>query len=450
MQAPEIARPLEARRAGPLRGKIEVPGDKSVSQRALILGALAVGKTQIRGLLEADDVIATATAMRGFGAEVTRERDGEWCVYGVGVGGFGEPQDVVDFGNSGTGARLSMGAMATTPITAVFTGDASLKNRPMGRVLEPLTRFGSVYTARTGGYLPVTLRGAGRPIAIEHKVEVASAQVKSALLLAALNAPGNSRIIQSIPTRDHTERMLKAFGATVAVEPIEGGGEVITIAGEAELQPCEVLVPRDPSSASFPIAAALLVADSEIALPGMLLNPRRTGFLETLREMGAHIEIGESRQSGGEEVGDLIVRASALRGVDIPPERAPAMIDEYPMVAVVAAFAEGRTTLRGLGELRVKESDRLTGMARGLEAIGVRVEVRDDTLVVEGRGVDGVPGGAVVAAQQDHRLAMAFLVAGMAARAPISVDDATMVRTSFPQFRRLMRELGGEIMPPRP
>ncbi|MGH6888169.1 MAG: 3-phosphoshikimate 1-carboxyvinyltransferase [Rhizomicrobium sp.] len=448
MQAPEIPRPLEARRSGPLKGRAEVPGDKSVSHRALIMGALAVGETHILGLLEAEDVIGTATAMRSFGAEVLRERDGEWRVHGMGVGGFAEPRDVLDFGNSGTGARLAMGAMATTPITAIFTGDSSLKNRPMGRVLDPLSRFGASCSARAGGYMPLTLAGARHPLAVDYEVEIASAQVKSALLLAALNAPGTSRIVQRAPTRDHTERMLKAFGVSITVEPLADGGEAISVVGEAELRPSRIAVPADPSSAAFPIAAALLVPGSEIVLPGLLLNPRRTGFLETLREMGARIEIASARLDGGEDIGDVVVRAAPLRGVDIPPERAPAMIDEYPMLAVVAAFAEGRTVMRGLGELRVKESDRLAGIARGLEAIGVAVGIHENTLVVEGRGADGVPGGVRVAAQQDHRLAMAFLVAGMAARAPVSVDDTTMVRTSFPQFRQLMRGLGAEIVPP--
>lgn len=450
MQAPEIPCPLEARRSGPLKGRAETPGDKSISHRALILGALSVGETEIHGLLEAEDVIGTANAMRSFGARIERKSDGVWRVRGVGVGGFAEPRDILNFGNSGTGARLSMGAMATTPITTVFTGDASLRNRPMGRVLEPLSRFGATWDARSGGYMPLALAGAHRPIAIEHDLEIASAQVKSALLLAALNAPGTSRIVQRVATRDHTERMLKAFGAAIAVEPLPQGGEAVTVEGEAELRPAPIAVPADPSSAAFPIAAALLVPYSEILLPGLLLNPRRTGFLETLREMGAHVEITGKRESGGEEIGDVAVHFAVLRGVDVPPDRAPAMIDEYPMLAVVAAFAEGRSSMRGLGELRIKESDRLSGIARGLAAIGVRVEIGEDSLVVEGRGMDGVPGGARVNALQDHRLAMAFLVAGLAARAPVSVDDATMVRTSFPQFRKLMRTLGADIAPAPP
>jgi 3-phosphoshikimate 1-carboxyvinyltransferase len=445
MQAPEIPRPLEARRSGPLTGRAEIPGDKSISHRALILGALAVGETRISGLLEAEDVLGTAAAMRKLGAQVLQDADGGWRVHGVGVGGFAEPSDVLDFGNSGTGARLVMGSIATTPISAVFTGDASLRSRPMRRVLDPLTRFGAAFSARHGGFMPLALAGATLPLAIDHEVEIASAQVKSALLLAAMNAPGISRIVQRTPTRDHTERMLKAFGAQIAIERLADGGEAIAIAGEAELRPASVMVPADPSSAAFPAAAALLVPGSEIVLPGLLLNPRRIGFLETLKEMGARLDITNIRASSGEDIGDVVVSASSLHGVNVPPERAPAMIDEYPILAVVAAFAEGRTVMCGLEELRVKESDRLTGIAQGLRAIGVAIEQGEDSLVIEGRGLDGVPGGARVAVRQDHRLAMAFLVAGLAARTPISVDDSTMVRTSFPKFRQLMRELGAEI-----
>jgi 3-phosphoshikimate 1-carboxyvinyltransferase len=441
-------RPLAARRAGPLSGKVQVPGDKSISHRALILGALAVGETRISGLLEAEDVVNTAGAMRQLGAQVVRDGEGTWRVSGVGVGGFSEPEDVLDFGNSGTGSRLVMGAIATTPITAVFTGDESLRKRPMRRVIEPLALFGAEAVARDGGLLPITLHGAGAAVAIDYEVKVASAQVKSALLLAALNARGRSRIVQRIPTRDHTERMLKAFGADISVEPLADGGEAIEVAGEAELYPVPVIVPADPSSAAFPLAAALLIPGSEVTLPGVLLNPRRTGLLKTLREMGATIGIANRRESGGEEIGDIEVCGTALRGVEVPAERAPAMIDEYPVLAVLAAFAEGRTVMRGLGELRVKESDRLSGIARGLEAIGATVEELEDGLIVEGRGADGIAGGARVATHMDHRLAMAFLVTGLAAREPVSIDDSTMVRTSFPQFRQLMRALGARISAP--
>jgi len=440
--------PLAARRAGRLSGKAQVPGDKSISHRALILGAAAVGETRVTGLLEAEDVVNTATAMRQLGATVVREGEGTWRVSGVGVGGFAEPDEVLDFGNSGTGSRLVMGAIATTPITAVFTGDESLRKRPMRRVLEPLSLFGAEATAREGGLLPLTLRGANAAIAIDHEVTVASAQVKSALLLAALNAVGRSRIAQKVLTRDHTEKMLKAFGAEIAVEPLPGGGEAVTIMGEAELRAVDIAVPRDPSSAAFPLAAALLVPDSEISIAGVLLNPRRTGLLETLTEMGADINVENLRESGGETVGDLVVRASTLKGVEVPAERAPSMIDEYPILSVLAAFAEGKTVMRGLEELRVKESDRLAAVANGLKKLGIGVEELPDGLIVEGRGPDGVPGGARITTHMDHRIAMSFLIAGMAARQSVTVDDTRMIATSFPEFEMLMRNLGARFLVP--
>ena len=448
MQAPEVSRPLEARRSGPLKGVAEVPGDKSISHRALILGTLAVGRTKIVGLLEATDVLKTADAMRKLGATIAKEETGAWRVHGTGVGGFAEPNDILDFGNSGTGARLVMGAIATTAITAVFTGDASLRERPMLRVLEPLVRFGATFRARRGGLLPVTLTGATRPICIEQRVAVPSAQVKSALLLAALNARGRSRILQDKLTRDHTERMLRAFGAEIAVEQMERG-EAISVLGETELHAANIFVPGDPSSAAFPLSAALIVPGSDVTLPNVLLNTRRTGFLETLREMGAGIDIVKRHDRSGEEVGDLVVRSSALKGTEVPPERAPSMIDEYPMLAVLAAFAEGRTVMRGLAELRVKESDRLASLARGLESIGVAVEELPDGLVVEGCGGDSVRGGARIATHLDHRIAMSFLVAGLGARQPVVIDDSTMIRTSFPGFRSLMRGLGANFAPPQ-
>ncbi len=441
-------RPLAAYRSGPLRGTVAVPGDKSISHRALILGALAVGKTRISGLLEAEDVLGTAKAVQLLGAEVVRERDGVWHTYGVGVGGFVEPEDVLDFGNSGTGSRLVMGAVATTPIAAIFTGDASLRKRPMKRVLEPLTLFGAEYSAREGGLMPVWLKGAARPLAIEHEVAVASAQVKSALLLAALNAPGRSRIAQRALTRDHTERMLKAFGADISTEPLAGGGEAVMLTGEVELRPSAVDVPGDPSSAAFPLAAALVVPGSQVFIPAVLLNPRRTGLIETLREMEARIEISNLRETGGEEIADLTVHACALKGVDVAPERAPSMIDEYPVLAVLAAFAEGRSVFRGLEELRVKESDRLSAIVEGLKAIGVNVEELPDGFVVEGCGADGVRGGGHVKTHMDHRIAMSFLVAGLASRERVVVDDASMIATSFPKFRPLMRSLGADFRVP--
>ena len=445
MAASEHLTPLTARKSAPLKGGVAAPGDKSVSHRALILGALTVGETAISGLLEAEDVLNTASAMRILGAEVVRDGAGRWRVHGVGVGGFSEPADVLDFGNSGTGVRLTMGAMATTPITAIFTGDASLKRRPMRRVLEPLGLFGAVAQPREGGLLPLTLVGARQPVPILHRLQVASAQVKSALILAALNVPGRSTIIERAATRDHTERMLKAFGADIRVEAIEGGATAISITGEAELIPARIDVPSDPSSAAFALVAALIVPGSEIVLENVMLNPRRIGLIETLREMGAGIEIRNTRDNGGDAVGDLAVRHSALKGVDVPPERAPTMIDEYPVLAVAASFAEGRTIMRGLEELRVKESDRLAAVAAGLKCNGVRVSETPDGLIVEGAGADGVPGGGHVATHMDHRIAMSFLVMGLASRRAVTVDDGSMIATSFPNFQTLMNGLGAAI-----
>ncbi|MBU6474051.1 MAG: 3-phosphoshikimate 1-carboxyvinyltransferase [Alphaproteobacteria bacterium] len=445
MPASAQARPLRAHRLSALNGTVAVPGDKSISHRALILGALALGETRITGLLEAEDVLNTAEAVRAFGARAIRVGKGSWHVHGTGVGGWNEPDDVLDFGNSGTGSRLMMGAMATTSISAVFTGDASLRKRPMGRVLDPLKLFGAQYQGRAGGLMPVTLTGAAQPICLEHKVTVASAQVKSAMLLAALNAPGRSRIAQTTLTRDHTERMLTAFGAEISVEALADGGEVISLMGEGELKGVAVDVPRDPSSAAFPMVAGLIVPGSEVTLSGVLLNPRRTGLIETLLEMGAKIDIVNARGSGGEKIGDLVVHASSLKGVEVPPGRAPAMIDEYPVLAVAAAFAEGPTVMRGLEELRVKESDRLAAIIAGLRAAGIAVEELPDGMVVEGRGGDGVPGGGLVTTHMDHRIAMSFLTMGLASRLPMSVDDVSMVATSFPEFEELMRHLGAHF-----
>jgi len=445
MSASATARPLKARRSGPLQGVAAVPGDKSISHRALILGALALGETKITGLLEAEDVLNTAGVVRAFGARAVRVGAGQWHVNGTGVGGWGEPADVLDFGNSGTGSRLVMGAMATTPVTAVFTGDASLRKRPMGRVLEPLTLFGAEYDARAGSLMPLTLKGATQAICVDHKVAVASAQVKSAMLLAALNAPGRSCISQATLTRDHTERMLAAFGAEISVEPLPEGGEAISLMGEAELKGTPVDVPRDPSSAAFAIVAGLIVPGSEITIPAVLLNPRRSGLIDMLREMGARIDISNARESGGETIGDLVVHASALKGIEIPPDRAPAMIDEYPILAVASAFAEGPTVMRGLEELRIKESDRLAAIVAGLRAGGIAVAELEDGMIVEGRGADGVPGGGHVATHMDHRIAMSFLVMGLASRHLMSVDDVSMIATSFPQFEELMRHLGAQF-----
>jgi 3-phosphoshikimate 1-carboxyvinyltransferase len=440
----ETMTPLRSRSTGALKGRITAPGDKSVSHRALILGALTVGETAISGLLEAEDVLNTAGAMRKLGADVVRDGEGIWRVHGVGVGGWSEPAGELDFGNSGTGVRLTMGAVATTPITTIFTGDASLRRRPMRRVLDPLALFGAVAETREGGFLPVTLHGARSPVPIEYRLPVASAQVKSALLLAALNVPGRTTIIERAATRDHTERMLKAFGAGIDVDPLSGGETAISVMGEAELRPTPIVVPSDPSSAAFPLVAALLVPGSEVVLENVMLNPRRIGLIETLQEMGAAIEITNVRDNGGEAVGDLVARHSQLRGVEVPPERAPSMIDEYPVLAVAAAFAEGKTVMRGLEELRVKESDRLSAIVAGLQANGARVEERPDSMIVEGMGND-VPGGGTVATHMDHRIAMSFLVMGLATRAPVTVDDSTMIATSFPNFLALMRSLGADI-----
>jgi 3-phosphoshikimate 1-carboxyvinyltransferase len=443
MSAHAEPRPMTARAGGALRGTAAVPGDKSISHRALILGALSVGETRVTGLLEGQDVLDTAAAMRAFGAEVTRTGAGAWTVHGVGVGGFREPADVIDCGNSGTGVRLIMGAMATTPITATFTGDASLRRRPMGRVTEPLALFGARAYGRAGGRLPMTVVGAAEPVPVRYTVPVPSAQVKSAVLLAGLNAPGQTVVIERELTRDHTERMLAGFGATVAVEATRAG-RVITLTGQPELRPTAVAVPRDPSSAAFPVCAALIVPGSEVLVPGVSRNPTRDGLYVTLREMGADIAFENPREEGGEPVADLRVRASALRGVETPPDRAASMIDEFPVLAAVAAFAEGRTVMRGIEELRVKESDRIDAMARGLEACGVRVEEMRDTLIVHGTG-GAVPGGATVAVHLDHRIAMSFLVLGLAARAPVTVDDAGPIDTSFPGFAAMMRGLGADI-----
>ncbi len=436
--------PRKSQKSGPLTGTAAVPGDKSVSHRALIIGALTVGETVISGLLEGDDVLRTAAAMRSLGADVARDDAGQWRIHGVGVGGFAQPRDVLDFANSGTGVRLTMGAVATTPITVMFTGDASLRKRPMQRVLGPLALFGAVAYPHDSGLLPITLTGARHPAPIEYRLQVASAQVKSAMLLAALNVPGRTTIIERAATRDHTERMLKAFGANISVEQREAEAS-ISITGHAELRPSPIEVPGDPSSAAFPLVAGLIVPGSDIVLERVMLNPRRIGLIETLLEMGGRIEIRNRRASGGDEIGDITVHHSALKGVEVPPDRAPAMIDEYPVLAVAAAFAEGDTVMRGLEELRVKESDRLSAVAAGLSANGVRCAESADSLTVHGMGADGVPGGGTVATHMDHRIAMSFLVMGLAAKKPVTVDDSAMIATSFPEFEPLMRGLGAEI-----
>jgi 3-phosphoshikimate 1-carboxyvinyltransferase len=437
--------PMTARKSGPLTGTASVPGDKSISHRALIFGAMAQGETRITGLLEGQDVLDTAKAMQAFGATVTQHGLGAWTVQGVGVGGFTEPADVIDCGNSGTGVRLIMGTMATTAMTATFTGDASLRKRPMGRVTEPLALFGAQAYGRKGGRLPMTVVGAANPVAVRYALPVASAQVKSAVLLAGLNAPGETVVIEREPTRDHSERMLAGFGAALTVEKT-AAGNVITLTGRPTLIAQSVAVPRDPSSAAFPVCAALVVEGSDIMVPGVSQNLTRNGLYLTLVEMGADIEFQNPRTEGGEPVADLRVRFSGdMTGIEVPPGRAPSMIDEYPILSVVAACATGKTVMRGVKELRVKESDRIDAMARGLEACGVRIEEDEDTLIVHGMGAGNVPGGATCKTHIDHRIAMSFLVLGMAAKEPVSVDDGSPIATSFPVFEGLMAGLGASV-----
>ena len=436
--------PLEARSSGPLAGKVRVPGDKSISHRALILGALAVGETRVSGLLEGEDVLNTAKAMRALGAKVERTGDFAWSVRGVGVAGFAQPQAPLDFGNSGTGCRLVMGAVAGCPITAVFDGDASLRSRPMRRVLDPLELMGArVGSSGQGGRLPLTLQGARDPLPVLYRTPVASAQIKSAVLLAGLAAPGLTTVIESEASRDHTELMLKHFGAQIVSTPEGCHGRRIALTGQPELHGAEVVVPADPSSAAFPIVAALIVEGSDIVLSDVMTNPLRTGLFTTLREMGASIEETGLRGDAGEPMAQLRVRASGLRGVEVPPERAPSMIDEYLVLAVAASFAEGTTIMRGLQELRVKESDRLEATAAMLRVNGVKVEVVGDDLIVEGKG--HVPGAGLVATHMDHRIAMSALVMGLAADKAVKVDDTAFIATSFPDFIPMMRSLGAKF-----
>jgi 3-phosphoshikimate 1-carboxyvinyltransferase len=435
--------PLTARRHGPLLGRVRVPGDKSISHRALILGALAVGETRIEGLLEGEDVINTARAVEALGVRVTRRGRGEWRLHGVGVGGFAAPERALDFGNSGTGCRLMLGAVAGCPIAATFDGDASLRKRPMRRVLEPLQRIGAHTLTSSDGRLPLTLAGAHEPIPIVFEPQVASAQLKSAVLLAGLAAPGETVVVEAEATRDHTEKMLAHFGADIRVAPAGPHGRRIALAGQPELTPRPIVVPADPSSAAFPLVAAVITPGSDVILEGVMLNPLRTGLLATLTEMGASIEPIDVRNEGGEEVADLRVRAGSLRAVEVPAARAPSMIDEYPVLAVAAAFAEGTTVMRGLKELRVKESDRLAGTAALLRANGVAVDVEGDDLIVHGKG--RAVGGGVVATHMDHRIAMSALVMGLASAKPVAVDDAAFIATSFPGFADLMRSLGADV-----
>jgi 3-phosphoshikimate 1-carboxyvinyltransferase len=434
--------PLEARGSSPLTGKVRVPGDKSISHRALILGALAVGETTITGLLEGEDVLNTAKAMAALGAKVERTGEGAWRVHGVGVGGFKAPDAPLDFGNSGTGCRLAMGAVAGSPIAATFDGDASLRSRPMRRILDPLELMGARVSGGDGKRLPLTLTGAKDPIPMTYRTPVASAQIKSAVLLAGLSAPGVTTVVETEASRDHTELMLKQFGAEIVTEKEGEHGRRITLTGQPELHGAEVAVPADPSSAAFPLVAALIVPDSDLTLTDVMTNPLRTGLFTTLREMGAWIEESDVRQAG-EPMANLRVRASKLRGVTVPPERAPSMIDEYLVLAVAAAFAEGTTRMCGLQELRVKESDRLEATADMLRVNGVKVEIVGDDLIVHGEGF--VPGGGTVKTHMDHRIAMSALVMGCVSEAPVTVDDTAFIATSFPDFIPMMRRLGADF-----
>ena len=436
---------MRATSSRPLKGQVSIPGDKSISHRSLILGALAIGQTRITGLLEGQDVLDTARAMVSFGAQVEKVEGGEWYVEGVGVGGFAEPETVVDCGNSGTGVRLIMGAMATTPINVTFTGDHSLNSRPMGRVTDPLSKFGVATFGRSKGRLPMTIVGARSPIPIQYTVPVPSAQVKSALLLAGLNVPGDTIITETEKTRDHTERMLSSFGAEIKVEDYPNR-RLITVSGYSELKGQNVRVPSDPSSAAFPICAAITVEGSDILVPNITLNETRAGLFTTLIEMGANLSFENEREESGEPVADIRACFSPdLQGIEVPPERAASMIDEYPILAVVAANASGETIMRGVRELRVKESDRIEAMAKGLRSNGVSVDEGEDWWIVKGNGAGSVKGGSTCQTFLDHRIAMSFLILGLSSQKYIDIDDCSPINTSFPNFIQLMRELGANL-----
>ena len=436
---------MRASSSRPLKGEVSIPGDKSISHRSLILGALAIGQTRITGLLEGQDVLDTARAMVSFGAQVEKVEGGEWYVEGVGVGGFAEPETVVDCGNSGTGVRLIMGAMATTPINVTFTGDHSLNSRPMGRVTDPLSKFGVATFGRSKGRLPMTIVGARSPIPIQYTVPVPSAQVKSALLLAGLNVPGDTIITETEKTRDHTERMLSSFGAEIKVEDYPNR-RLITLSGYSELKGQNVRVPSDPSSAAFPICAAITVEGSDILVPNITLNETRAGLFTTLIEMGANLSFENEREESGEPVADIRACFSPdLQGIEVPPERAASMIDEYPILAVVAANASGETIMRGVRELRVKESDRIEAMAKGLRSNGVSVDEGEDWWIVKGNGAGSVKGGSTCQTFLDHRIAMSFLILGLSSQKYIEIDDCSPINTSFPNFIQLMRELGANL-----
>jgi 3-phosphoshikimate 1-carboxyvinyltransferase len=435
-------KPLRIESSTGLTGRVTVPGDKSISHRSLMLSSLAVGESRIEGLLEGEDVLATAAAMRAMGATIERSDDGVWRVWGVGVGGLLQPAGALDMGNSGTSTRLLAGLVASHAITVTFTGDASLSKRPMGRVIDPLSLMGAEFTASPGGRLPMMVRGICPAVPIEYTLPVASAQVKSAVLLAGLNTPGITRVIEPVPTRDHSERMLAGFGANLTVEATNRG-RVISIHGEAELKPQQIVVPGDPSSAAFWAVAASIVPGSEVTIANVGLNPTRAGIFTALRMMGADITEVDPRTVGGEPVADLIVRHAALKAIDVPPDLAPSMIDEYPVLFIAAALAEGRTVARGAHELRVKESDRIAAMAAAIEACGVSVEEYDDGLAITGSGGEPIPGGATIASLLDHRIAMAMTVAGLVARRPITIDDVAPVATSYPVFFETLDQLAG-------
>ncbi len=441
---PAQMRPRRFLPSGPLKGRIRVPGDKSISHRSIMLGALAVGETKVTGLLEGEDVLSTAAAMRAMGAQVERTGEGAWSVHGVGVGSLLQPKAPLDMGNSGTSTRLLMGLVATHPITATFVGDASLSKRPMGRVIDPLSTMGASFEATDGGRLPLILKGASPAVPIRYRLPMASAQVKSAILLAGLNTPGITTVVEPVPTRDHSERMLRGFGAELTVETDSDGARVISIRGEAELQPQTIEVPGDPSSAAFFIVAALIVPGSEVLIENVGLNPTRAGIIEVLRQMGGHIEEVNPREVGGEPVADLLVKHSALKGIDVDPAIVPAMVDEFPVLFVAAAMAEGVTTTTGLEELRVKESDRIAVMATALAAAGATVRETEDGMVITGTGGERLPGTAhEIATHLDHRIAMSMAVAGLVSREGVEVDDVRPIATSFPVFESMLEGLAG-------
>jgi 3-phosphoshikimate 1-carboxyvinyltransferase len=427
----------------PLRGRIRVPGDKSISHRSLMLSALAVGESRVTGLLEGEDVMSTAAAMRAMGAQIERTGAGAWTIHGVGVGGLLQPAAALDMGNSGTSTRLLMGLIASHPITATFIGDASLSKRPMGRVIEPLSLMGADFTSSPGGTLPLMMRGALPAVPIEYRLPVASAQVKSAILLAGLNTPGITTVIEPVPTRDHSERMLKGFGADLTVDVDSAGIRTIRLHGEAELKPQIIDVPGDPSSAAFFIVAALITPGSELLIENVGLNPTRAGLISVLRDMGGSITEVNPRLVGGEPVADLLVKHSALRGIEVDPALAPSMIDEFPVFFVAAALAEGRTVTTGLDELRVKESDRLTAMAAALTAAGAKLSEQEDGLTIDGTGGEPLEGGGPIATHLDHRIAMSMAVAGLASYHGVEVDDTRPIATSFPAFEALLQSVTG-------